>query len=214
MSKTHRYYLGLDLGQTTDFTALCVLERPRLTDPNEPDPIYALRHLQRFPLGTPYPQIVRDVIALLKTPPMPGSLMAVDQTGVGRAVVDLFREAFDHKVTCRFVPITITSGHQVTRGNGSIMVPKKELVSTLQVVLQTRRLQIARSLPDAEVLVREMENFKVKITTAGNETFDSWRQNIHDDLVLAVALAVWVAEQGMDSERNSLKQNEERRYRR
>lgn len=92
MSRTHHYFVGLDLGQTTDFTALCVLERPRLKTAIEPDPPYALRHLQRFPLGTPYPEVVRDLIAVLKTPPMPGSLVAVDQTGVGRAVVDLLLE--------------------------------------------------------------------------------------------------------------------------
>jgi hypothetical protein len=204
--RTHRYYVGLDLGQTTDYTALCVLERPVLTTAVEPDPAYALRHLQRFPLGTPYPEIVRDVIALLKTPPMPGSFLVVDQTGVGRPVVDLFREAFDGNVTCRFAPITISAGHEVSRGNGGFIVPKKELISSVQVVLQTRRLQIASSLPDADVLVREMEHFKVKISNAGHESFESWRQGVHDDLVLAVALAMWVAEKALDGERKAIRE--------
>jgi hypothetical protein len=73
-------------------------------------------------------------------------------------------------------------------------VPKKELVTCLQVVMQARRLHIARSLPDAALLVRELQNFQVKITAAANETFGVWREGQHDDLVLAVALACWWAE--------------------
>jgi hypothetical protein len=60
--------------------------------------------------------------------------------------------------------------------------------------MQARRLQIARSLPDAATLVRELQNFQVKITAAANETFGTWRDGQHDDLVLAVALACWWSE--------------------
>ncbi len=44
------------------------------------------------------------------------------------------------------------------------------------------------------MLVRELENFRVKITAAANETFGAWREGQHDDLVIAVALACWLAE--------------------
>jgi len=73
-------------------------------------------------------------------------------------------------------------------------VPKKELVTCLQVVMQSRRLRIARGLHEAALLVRELQQFQVKITTAANETFGVWREGQHDDLVLAVALACWWAE--------------------
>ena len=36
---------------------------------------------------------------------------------------------------------------------------------------------------------------KVKALT-GNETFESWRERDHDDLVLAVALAIWFGDKG------------------
>jgi hypothetical protein len=61
-------------------------------------------------------------------------------------------------------------------------------------VHQGRRLAIARELPEAAVLAKELLAFKVKITAAGNETFESWRERDKDDLVLAVALACWWAE--------------------
>jgi hypothetical protein len=199
-----RYFVGLDLGQAQDFTALAVLDRP-VTHPTAPPeqrrPAYALRHLQRFPLGTPYPDVVRAVVGLLRTPPLPGCLLAVDQTGVGRAVVEMLADGLRSRATCRMVAITITGGHAVTHGEDhSLHVPKKELVGTLQVLLQTRRLQVARTLPDAPALVRELENFRVKITPALNETFEPWRDGQHDDLVLAVALAAWVGEKGLPAE--------------
>jgi hypothetical protein len=76
-------------------------------------------------------------------------------------------------------------------------VPKKELVSVLQVLLQSKRLQVARALPMAAVLVKELECFRVKFTPSANETFEAWRERDHDDLVLAAALAAWVGEHGV-----------------
>ena len=68
------------------------------------------------------------------------------------------------------------------------------VVGVLQVLLQTRRLQIPRSLPEAAVLVKELENFKAKISLAQKDEVESWREGDHDDLVLAVALAAWFGE--------------------
>jgi hypothetical protein len=94
------------------------------------------------------------------------------------------------------VPVTITAGTEVTLApDGGFHVPKKELVTCLQVLFQARRLRIPRSLPDADTFIRELLNFQVKITPATNETFGAWREGEHDDLVLAVALAGWWAQE-------------------
>ena len=122
-------------------------------------------------------------------------MLVVDQTGVGRPVVDMLEDGLRGRVTCQFCPITITGGHEVTKSAaGELRVPKKELVGGLQVLLQTRRLKVARALPEAATLVRELETFRVKVTEAANETFGAWREGQHDDLVLAVGLAAWVGE--------------------
>jgi hypothetical protein len=42
------------------------------------------------------------------------------------------------------------------------------------------------------VLAQELSLFRVKITLAANETFEAWRERDHDDLVLALALALYV----------------------
>jgi hypothetical protein len=191
----------VDLGQVNDFTAIAVLERPLVSLEEALDrrlPSYALRHLQRLPLGTPYPTVVQSVVSLLGSAFLSGCTLVIDQTGVGRAVVDMLFNALNGRVSCMFFPITITAGHEVTCSESNrLHVPKKELVGTLQLLLQTRRLQVARTLPEAGVLVKELENFRVKVTAARNETFESWREGQHDDLVLAVALAAWMGEQSL-----------------
>jgi hypothetical protein len=178
---------GLDLGQQSDFTALAGLEQGRGADGLAQ---YAVRHLRRWPLGTPYPAVVADVERLFGRPEVADALVAVDQTGVGRPVVDLFRASG----RVNLLPVTITAGHAVTQAEDGRHVPKKVLVSTVQVLLQSRRLTIARGLKESGVLVKELLNFKVRVTPAANETFGCWREGAHDDLVLAVALAAWAGE--------------------
>src|SRR5262249_39920653 len=152
-------------------------------------PVYSVRHLERWELGTPYTQIVKDVAKRVERPPLRDSVLVVDHTGVGTAVVDMFVEV---NLPVRLRPALITAGHNVTPGErGGAHVPKLELASTLQALLQARRLQIVQSLREAALLAQELATFRVKVTTAGNETFEAWRERDHDDIVLAVALAAW-----------------------
>jgi hypothetical protein len=91
--------------------------------------------------------------------------------------------------------ITITGGETVSRETRNrFRVAKRELVGCLQVLLQTGRLKIASALPEAELLVKELLAFQVKITSNAHDTYGAWREGAHDDLVLALALATWYGE--------------------
>jgi hypothetical protein len=191
-----RYFVGLDLAPPGMPTALAVLGRQRLqpADPPTTRPAYALRHLQRFPPGTSFPVVVASVVALLQTPPLPSAWLLADITGVGQAVLELLRDGLRVGVDCTFSPVVLTAGGAVTTGpNGGFAVPKADLVGTLQVLLQTRRLQIASTLPDAATLVRELETYRPRVPL-GRADDTLWRECAHDDLVLAAALAAWVGE--------------------
>jgi hypothetical protein len=73
-------------------------------------------------------------------------------------------------------------------------IPKRDVISSTQVLLQTGRLRIARSLPHAALLARELVNFRFKVgCEKADETLD-WREGPDDDLVLALAIAAWEAE--------------------
>jgi hypothetical protein len=186
------YLAGLDLGQPSEYTSLAILQRTLSSNPIEK--FFAVRHLERFPLGTSYPAICDRVIDLFDEPPLCNGTLAVDETGVGRAVTDMIRRARPQAI---IRPITIIAGHAVVPDDAGWHVPKKELVSVLQVLLQSRRLQVARGLPMAPVLVRELETFRVEISASANEPFASWRERDHDDLVLAVAMPAWVGDRGL-----------------
>jgi hypothetical protein len=180
------YVIGLDLGQRQDPTALIVLERQGVGT----EATHDCRHIQRFPLGTSYPDIVREVSEMLTKPPLSTArlALAIDETGVGTPVVELFRAA---KLRAAITAIHITGGSTVNEDKGITYVPKRELVGTVQVALQTNRLRIASQLPEAPRLVSELQDFRVTITEAANDTYGG-RQGSHDDLVLALALALWV----------------------
>jgi len=203
------YLVGLDLGQAQDYTALAVVEQvggaPTVLDLSgsayrRPDPRqrqerhweparYHVRHLERFRLGTPYPDVVKRVQGLCAAPSLGDYELIVDATGVGAPVVDLLSEA-----GLAPIAVTITAGNAVTYEDGGYRVPKRDLVSTLQVLLQTERLKVAEGLPEAATLVREMLAFEVKITDTAHDMYGAWREGAHDDLVLAVALACWYGE--------------------
>jgi hypothetical protein len=197
-------FIALDLGQAQDFTAIAVVSRPRRDDYSEKEPAkppYDLPYLKRFPLGTPYTEIIPFVYELLQTPELTGSLVLVDYTGVGRSVGELFTDALADKVTCRYCPVLITSGHSILMNDGFCHVPKTELVSCLQVVLQTQRLRIAPSLAEAELLVKELQNFRTKVTVSVTDPLEAWHEGQHDDLVFATALATWAGEQALPHEK-------------
>lgn len=211
----YSYYLGLDLGQTTDYTALTIIEEPvwamrewrspakfssqvlaRIMAQNyhegrPPFPPLQLRHLERFELGTPYPHIVSRVGAIMQLEPLASRpcVLLVDKTGVGAAVVDMFEAGWLHPVS-----VTIHGGSAVTldTGHRGYRVPKRDLVGSVQVLLQNHRLQIASALPMAEVLRKELMNFRMKIDPrTAHDSYEHWREGMHDDLVLSTAIACW-----------------------
>jgi hypothetical protein len=146
-----------------------------------------VRHIHRWELGTPYPRVIEDLHAWFAPSQLRDTPLVVDATGVGRAVVDMIESS---RLPANVCPYTITAGFK----EGDETVPKKDLVFSVVAALQTRRLRFAADLPLTPVLEKELENFRVKVTPDRNETFASWRENMHDDLVLALALALWYGE--------------------
>jgi hypothetical protein len=189
------YLVGLDLGQTQDPTALVVTE---VTE-QDGERHYDVRSVQRLPLRTRYPAVVahaRATVAALRTgDPAPTAYLIVDATGVGRPVVD---QLGDVGASALPIPVTITGGDAVTLDErGGLRVPKRDLASSVQVVLQSKRLRIARSLPMAAELTKELTGFRVKIGLSGHDSYEAgndWRSAPHDDLVLALAMTTWFGE--------------------
>lgn len=188
------YFLGLDLGQASDWSALAILERSARPIAETPQGkgvwSCACRGLKRWPLGTPYTAIVDDMAKLVQKPPLRHARLIIDATGVGRPVVDMFVKS---RLPVKIVPAMITAGNKESYQDSFYHVAKVVLISTVVVHLQERRLRFARALPETPTLIKELQNYRVKVTPAANETFSA-REGEHDDLVLALALALWDAD--------------------
>lgn len=204
-----KFIIGLDLGQANDFTGIVVLERlqdwyTELVPLNGRDryvvkkwhethtvkePIYHARHVERLKLGTPYPEVIEYVKQLVNTGEIAGNYaLIVDQTGVGRPVFELALKAGLNAVGC-----TITGGDSVTWKGKTVRVAKRILVSTVSAVMQTGRLKFAKRMESVEVLQKELLDFRVKVTDNANDIYSA-REGQHDDLVLSLAMALWIGE--------------------
>jgi hypothetical protein len=199
------WIVGVDLGQASDPTAICVLQHSKgVLDPNsewerhtntglEPQRKAErlwVQHLERLPLGLSYPEIVQRVQTILVRPPIddPSTVLVIDETGVGRAVGDIFVQ---HGM--RPKRVTITAGSEETSANGfdRWSVAKSILITRLDASLHTGRLEFAGALKSGP-LAEELKNFRRDVSAAGRATYQA-RSGHHDDTVLAVSLANWWA---------------------
>ncbi len=185
------FFIGLDLGQSADYTALSVV-RSTFTDGGKPN--HQLVHLERFKLGTSYVAITEAVVALVGRPEVGDDWrLVVDATGVGRPVVDLLRDALGAE-RAHVMAVTIVGGGEPGWGKVGVSVPKRDLVTNLLVLLESGRLELAAGVAELGAFIREASAFQVKLSAAGHDIYGQWREGEHDDLVLSVALATWVAE--------------------
>ena len=186
------YVLSVDLGQSADPTAVAVIEHRktfkhhfsgvrRQTREN-----FNVRHLQRLPLGLSYPAVVQEVAMLAARKPIAGQCeVIIDETGVGRAVGDIFDQT-----GLRPTRVTITAGLEQTWTSGHWHVSKQILISTLDARLHCGELGFAPALLEAPTLKEELKDFRRHVSTAGRYTFEA-RTGKHDDLVLACAIGLW-----------------------
>ena len=205
MDKLQVVILGIDLGKTNDYTAICGIEKWQqykewpYEDERLGEAKYRLVYLERFPLGTDYVDqakfakvIYDDAIDRYSDDKLRPDLL-LDATGPGLPMLDVFKKIIPYSQG-----VYITSGHEVNRENSIYYVPKKHLATNLQIIIQGKRLAFGRNIPELKTLKDELMNFQYKINEqTGNVSFEHWRERDHDDMVLAIAIALWYGEKGI-----------------
>lgn len=196
---TPHYYIGVDIGYVRDYTAIVVLERALvpLGGPDywevlnsRRDIGYSIRHIERFHCGLDSQLLKHRLSKLLATPPFPGaSTVIADATGSGLALVHQLRRELRE----RLIPVIITSGHAESGDDAGRRVPKRDLIAGIEIVLRAGKLKIAAKHPLAALLIEELRNMRLRHTPAGNDQYTPEKSTAHDDLVIALALAVWWA---------------------
>ena len=198
LTEPARIFVGLDLGQSQDPSALSVVERAEVFNgmdwasyERRPARRFRVLYLERVLLRTPYPKVVERVQRVVRQSAQIGRCtLVVDATGLGAPVVDMLRVA---NLGCEIVPVLLTGGEAESCANGVWHVPKRDLITGLQVMLDERELGLPSRLPAARDLGKEIAGMGVTISDRGRVSYGRSRDGEHDDLVIATALACWRA---------------------
>lgn len=201
----HRFFVGIDIGQINDWTAISVIEsiaavpvlqglhHSQIADAKAAAKTVPTRldlvHLERIPLGTVYPRQVEMICRLLREPSLRDAATYLDATGVGFGPFQMLRAEGVRNL--HGIKITGSAG-RATRTADGWNVGKAELVNAVQIEMQTGRLQFAPGLEDAPRLAHEMKQFRSSRTPLGHQTFNA-RDGQNDDLVLSLSYAVFGA---------------------
>jgi phage FluMu gp28-like protein len=190
-----RFFLGLDLGKQRDHSAIAVVERLETPQPYLARAVYAgmaVRHVERLALGTPYPAVVERVRWILGAPELAGQCaVAVDATGLGAPVVEMLRGS---GLGCEIAAVTITGGERETELAGDAWnVPKRDLITGLQMLVERGELRIAGNLKGVGALVRELVDIRLTAREGGGVRMGADGAGEHDDMAIAVALGCWRA---------------------
>lgn len=207
-----QFFCGLDLGKANDHSAFCILEQElklaepqpisfRPITPSVIDNTYLLRHLKRWPLGTPYPVIVEETWRLMQAPFLYryGQLI-IDKTGIGDPVFDMFiaKNKANRDTRIGLIGVVITGGYSVVKvkDKREYHVPKADIVSSLALLFHSKRIEISGQLEEAKTLEKEMSDFDYKISKTGHTSYGAEGAGENDDLVLSVGIAAWYALRG------------------
>lgn len=204
--------IGLDVGQKVDPTAICVAEvmqratgrilhdatwhTPGMTQCGpyctvEQESRFIVRFLERLTLGTSYPDVaarLAEIVQGLRARGIDGPELRIDSTGVGAPVVDIMRVALRSEQV-RIVAVTFTHGDRYERDGLVARLGKAFLVSRLQALLQTARIDLPETA-EARALARELQTYEIRIDQDANDKYGAFKVGSHDDLVTALGLAV------------------------
>jgi hypothetical protein len=186
------FFVGLDLGQKRDHTAVVVVERVehRRAFMGTSFGQLMVRYAERMPLGMPYPQVVKRVREIVQWDELYGRCaLAVDATGVGAPVIDMLNAA---RLPCPVMAVTITGGERAVNGRAGYSVPKRDLMAELLVLLENKKLSIGK-LQEGPRLVRELCDVRIRVQASGRSRLGAEGSGQHDDLAIALALACWSA---------------------
>ena len=188
-------YIGQDLGECVDPSVLAIAEyvsQPTFTvDPATREPLFrcslALRHMESPALGTPYPDVAARAREVAQHPRIAGRCtLVLDANGPGAGAKSLFTHP---EFPAPLIAMKATGGQEARATEGGYNVPKPMLLDRLEYLLRTKKLRIAEA-PWTEPLIRELTMMKRELQPSGYVTYST---PIHDDTVMALAMAVWWA---------------------
>ena len=206
------YLILVDPGKKRDPTAIMVMRdnftildgSPRAGIPDKMQHGYEIVHIDKI-IDTRFTEVCRIIAKITEHRQIKNNYeLIVDGTGIGEVVIDILRESF-----LTPVPIVFTGSGQVREvfssfgkvfGNGftgaqvlkEIHVPKEDLVSAGQNIVQQGRLSIAPGLQFEEDFKRQLLMFRGKVNEkTRNVSYNANTEEDHDDLVVCFLMGAW-----------------------
>lgn len=183
----------------------------------KPETVYVARYMTRIPLNTAYPEqakaitnvatqvaerqyqaahnrLIKQGVSFIEEDKLrhkveSNTWILADATGVGGPVIDVLRESLQGYS----MPLTAVSFRHgdmcdVTPHSRDGRLGKAYLVSRLQALLQTRRIELPET-EEARVLAEELRGYEIKVSEDAKDTYGAFRVGTHDDLATALGLA-------------------------
>lgn len=169
------------MGEAQDFTALATVRQV--------GEAFECTYLDRPPKGTTYERVNSEIRKIMEKPAYADTTLVVDATGVGRPVVERMED-----LGLNPIPVVITGGVNEIHepGDWAWRVPKKNLVTVAQICFMRGLIRMPQGHPLAKVAEAEIRNFRRKQNPVTmNDSFEAGRESEHDDIMLALCLALW-----------------------
>ena len=189
------FIISLDPAQLRDWSALAVIDMQYLPDTRRFG--YSLVAMARKQ-GLPYDQIVDWVSRIYhktefnqQQPPD----LVVDSTGVGVAVVDML-----HTKGLRLNAVTITAGESFSQQGSIFHVGKARLIGTFLGAFDGGKVHVNPNMPIWPQLEKEMLAYRAEISAQGRAKFEA-EEGEHDDMIFALAQAIWFGEEAKRGKR-------------
>jgi phage terminase large subunit-like protein len=157
------YFAGLDLGKLMDHSALVVLQKNRLG-------ILKLVYLHQFPLQMPYIEVINTLLRADEK--FHFKKLLADQSGIGEPILENMQEQ----------GLGCAEGATLTQDS------KTEILTYLKLVMEKNQLAI----PYNKNLCQQINDQQFVYSKNGKLSF-SHPPNSHDDMLWALALAVYAA---------------------
>ncbi len=195
------FHIGVDLGKCVNHTAVVVVEQ-RVVPTGKKDPVtfeqirerqIVVRMAERVKLGTGYFEIAGELERLTNCAEFEAGNVttAFDSTGVGNVVEEEFRR---RRLRGELYPVVIHGGQQGSYRKGTWPTPRTELLLGVQRAFEVEGLALAQGLAGCDDLIEELQGMR-KVATAKGPRFET--SGRHDDLVFALALALFGARMRM-----------------
>jgi len=160
-----KYYMGVDLAKTHDWTCICILN--------------SKRHLVFFDRFQKMDWSVQKAKIISIARKYNNSSILTDSTGLGDPILEDMQKINEESYTSNRDFINI-------QGFKFSNISKNQLISNLQLAFETSNI----TYPNIKILIEELENYEYQILASGNFKYGA-PPGFTDDCVTALALANW-----------------------